>query len=122
MKWIFRGLLPAFALAVNGCTQGCDAVLKHGLGLVVLDETSGSPIASEVTVTVTEGTYTETVTIPPGGAPFVSLAAERPGTYRVEVQASGYLTWVRQSVRVTKDDCHVVPVEVIVRLVKSGRT
>jgi hypothetical protein len=122
MKWILRVLLPAFAVAANGCTQGCDANLLHGLSLVILDETTGSPIESEVTVVVSEGAYTETVTIPPGGAPFAGLAPERPGTYRVEVHASGYLTWVRQSIRVTKDDCHVVPVEVIVRLVKSGTT
>jgi len=80
------------------------------------------PFVEDVTVIATEGSYTETVSPPvlPAGPRTAALAVERPGTYRIEVQAPGYVTWVMTSVRVTKDDCHVGTVELTAQLEKAG--
>ncbi len=52
------------------------------------------------------------------GAVSMALAYERPGTYTVTVHANGYLDYERTGVVVTKDECHVIPVEVVARLSK----
>jgi hypothetical protein len=35
------------------------------------------------------------------------LAYEKPGTYEVTVQQTGYRLWTRTNVQVTRDECHV---------------
>jgi len=122
MKWILRVLLVAFVVVANGCGQVCTAILKPGIFLTIVDGATGNPIEGEVTVIVTDGSYSETVNPPffPPGARTAVLAAERPGTYRVEVQAAGYLPWVMSGVRVTRDDCHVETVALTARLTRAG--
>jgi hypothetical protein len=117
MNWILRVLLVAFVFAANACAQGCDAVLKPGIAVAITDGTTGNAILGEVTVIATEGSYSETVTPAQGLA---ALAYERPGTYRVEVHAVGYLPWVMPSVRVSRDDCHVQTVELTALLTRAG--
>ena len=121
MKWIRRVLLVTLAVAANGCGQACDAVLKAGIVLTIFDGATGNPI-EEATVIATEGSYSETVNLPssPPAPGHAVLAFERPGTYRVEVQAAGYLPWVMSSVRVSRDDCHVETVALTARLTKAG--
>ena len=121
MKWILRVLLVAFIFAANGCAQGCDAVSKPGIVLTIVDGATGNPI-EEATVIATEGSYSETVNLPssPPAPGHAVLAFERPGTYRVEVQAPGYLPWIMSSVRVTRDDCHVETVVLTAQLTRAG--
>src|SRR5688572_28112392 len=121
MKWILRVLLLALVFAANGCGQACDAILKAGIVLTIVDAATGNPI-EEATVIATEGSYSETVTLPssPPAPGHAVLANERPGTYRVEVQAPGYLPWVMQGVRVSRDECHVETVQLTARLTKAG--
>jgi hypothetical protein len=119
--WILRVLPIALAVAANGCGQACDAVLKAGIVLTIVDGATGNPI-EEATVIATEGSYSETVSLPssPPAPGHAVLAFERSGTYRVEVQAVGYLPWVMSSVRVSRDDCHVETVALTARLTKAG--
>ena len=42
---------------------------------------------------------------------------EAPGTYLVTVEKPGYVTWVRDGVRVEEGTCHVVPVRLEATLV-----
>jgi len=121
MKWIRRVLLVTLAVAANGCGQACDAVLKAGIVLTIVDGATGNPI-EEATVIATDGSYSEAVNLPssPPAPGHAVLAFERPGTYRVEVQAAGYLPWVMSSVRVSRDDCHVETVALTARLTKAG--
>jgi hypothetical protein len=72
-----------------------------------------------MTIIATEGSYTETIN-PPAGAGSAGLAHERPGTYRVEIQAAGYETWVRTNVKVVRNDCHVETVLLTAELEPSG--
>jgi hypothetical protein len=120
MKWLMRLLLLAFVVAANAC--GCDAIRVPGINVTVVDKATGNPLAGEVTVTATEGSYTETINpaAVPAGPRLASLAYERPGTYRVEVQAPGYVTWVATNVRVTHDGCHVETVMLTAELEPSG--
>jgi hypothetical protein len=117
MKWILRVLLVALVLAANGCAQGCDAILKTGILVTIVDGATGQPIVEEVTVIATEGSYSQTVMAVQGVA---ALAHERPGTYRVEVQAAGYQPWVMPSVGVTRDGCHVETVQLTALLTRTG--
>jgi hypothetical protein len=90
--------------------------------LTVVDAATGSALEVDAAVIVTEGQFTETITIQafPAAPQRGGFAYERPGTYRIEVQAPGYVTRVMPSVRVTKDDCHVETVELTARLEKAG--
>ena len=122
MKWILRVLLLALVVVANGCGRVCDASQKAGIVVTIVDGATGNPIEGEVTVIATEGSYFETVNPPyfPPGARTAALASERSGTYRVEVQAAGYLPWVMSGVRVSRDDCHVETVALTARLTKAG--
>jgi hypothetical protein len=121
MKWIPRVLLVGFVFAANGCGQACTAILKAGIVLTIVDGATGNPI-EEATVIATDGSYSETVSLPsiPPAPGHAVLANERSGTYRVEVQAPGYLPWVMSGVRVSRDDCHVETVALTARLTRAS--
>jgi hypothetical protein len=108
-------------LVGNACAEACDATRVAGIRITVVDGATGSPFAGAVTIIATEGSYTETIN-PPAGAGFAGLAHERPGIYRVEVQAPGYVTWVATNVRVNRNDCHVETVLLTAELEPSGAT
>ena len=122
MKWILRVLLVGFVAAANGCGKACDLALKPGIFLTIVDGATGNPIEGEVTVIATEGSYSETVSPPafPPAPRTAALAFERSGTYRVEVQAAGYLPWVMSGVRVSRGDCSVETVALTARLTRAG--
>ncbi len=109
-------LVSTLAVAATGC--GCDAILKLGIVVTIIDGATGNPFYGDVTVTATEGSYTDTASPPahPPNPRIVALVPERRGTYRVEVQAPGYVTWVATNVRVIHDGCHVVTVELTAEL------
>lgn len=122
MKLLIRLLFLALVVGANACGKVCDAILLPGLNITVVDGATGTPFAGDVTVIATEGSYTETINPPalPAGPRLASLAYERPGTYRIEVQAPGYVTWVATNVRVTHDGCHVETVELTAELEPAG--
>jgi hypothetical protein len=108
---------------LSACPGGdCTAILLPGIRVTIVDGTTGNPFAGDVTVTVIDGSYTETDSPPPlpAGPRVSSLAGERPGTYRVEVRAPGYVTWVRTNVRVRSGYCHVATVNLTAELEPSG--
>lgn len=120
---LFVAVLMA-TLAANAC-EVCTSELRAGISVTIVDGTTGGPLLEEhVTVTATEGTYTETVHPPilPGSPRTAGLVHERTGTYRVEVEATGYATWVASEVRVseTDDGCHVETVGLTARLEKEA--
>ncbi len=100
-------------IAAVACGGVCTTELRPGIR-VLLD--AG---LTNVTVTATEGSFTETVNVAPGAA-FALLVLERSGTYQVEVTAAGHTPWIVSNVRVEEDDCHVIPVELTPELVPVG--
>jgi hypothetical protein len=125
MELLLRLLLLACVVTASACGEACDLVLKAGIVVNLIDGATGNPLPGDATVTATEGSYTETVNPPAPPAPtagsrIVFLANERPGTYRVEVQAPGYVTWIATNVRVTHDGCHVETVQLTAELQPAG--
>ena len=108
-RWGRWGSLAALVLALAPGTGAAQTVTGTIRGLVVdpdggvvqkaavliVDEATGLPRASE---TGTRGTFE---------APNL-----QPGSYRIELVATGYLPWSRDNVVVTADRCHVTPVSV----------
>ena len=97
-------LLSLSLVATAACGGDCTTILVPGIVVFLNDD------LSNVTVTATEGSFTETVNVNPG-ASTASLVYERAGTYHVEVTAPGYAPWTMSNVRVEEDDCHVITVE-----------
>jgi hypothetical protein len=122
MKRLLGVSLLTIGSVLTACGGDCTAILLPGIRVTIVDGATGNPFAGDVTVTVTDGSYTETVSPAPVPAgPRVShLAGERPGIYRVEVQAPGYVTWVKTNVRVNQGDCHVETVDLTAELEPSG--
>ncbi len=123
---IGRHLLAALFLLTSGCDvlgpqdYTCDPFPPSPALLVsVLDSISGELLlASQVTVTVTDGAFSE---IKGGGnregpAQFW-MAMERPGIYRVDAHADGYQDWTSPGfISVTSDECGIQSRGVNIRL------
>ena len=75
---------------------------------------------TRVRILVRDGTYEDvrTIRLQEWIGP-LDFAGERAGSYDLEVRASGYQTWRRNGVRVTKGRCHVGTVVLQVRLVPT---
>jgi len=92
---------------------------RAGIVVEASDSVTGVPITRGYTIVVADGTYRETIVIPPEGPPPDPAAArEREGTYTVTVQTDGYTEWSRMGVRVDEEgECHHVrTVTVVARL------
>jgi hypothetical protein len=72
------------------------------------------PLAAGARGSVRDGTFLDSL------RPFTSVslqgAGERPGTYTVTIVHPGYADWLLADVRVHRDVCHVVTVNLQARL------
>lgn len=107
-------LWPILFLALSGCDvlgigQACSDIGVPAIAVAVEDSATGGSATADgdITVTASDGDFEESAQLPSNAGPSeqVFLVFERPGTYRVEVQASGYRLWVAEAVRVTEDRC-----------------
>lgn len=126
MRVIRHAAATLAALFTVGCYTGgspasliCTDVYLYGLTVEVRDAGTLAPIADGATLTITEGSYVETVTDAWDGTSFAA-AGERPGTYEVRVTKDGYQPWVRSGVLITGDECHVTPRNLEARLEPVG--
>lgn len=108
-------LLLTCLLALTGCGSSdgvlCGDHVERGIVVAVYDAQTHAPIAKDAVGTIEDGSYMETLT-PAGGdsqGNLISIggAFERPGTYTVRIEKSGYQTWEKKNVRVTKGVCNV---------------
>ena len=117
MRHLSRFAALGLALLIGGCKSplvACNLNLVYGLIIVVTDSSSEALLGGvETTVEVRDGAYVDTLSL--FGNEY-SGAGERPGTYSVTVQRSGYRVWRRDGIRVREDECHVIPVRVNARL------
>lgn len=102
----------------------CTAVAYAGIYITLQDRFDDSPPPFKgVWARAVQGTYrdstTEVFVNAETGIRSVALVYERKGTYDVTVHADGYTDFSQNSVLVTADECHVVPVEITARLVKQ---
>jgi hypothetical protein len=111
-------LLPILLLGVvppaTSC-HGCDSILIPGIAVTVLDSISSQRLVVDgVSVVAIDRALADTGRVSPDGR--FRVLAERPGVYRVQVTAPGYLTWVREGVRVERGDCSDRTVELTARM------
>ena len=81
----------------------------------VKNSVTNTGTASGASLVVREGAYKDSVAFPDARPDLNDLnlnaAGERVGTYEVAVSKPGYATWIKSSVRVTKNECHVNTVQ-----------
>ena len=111
------------ALLLAACTDrsdtavACTTNVVFGVDVHVLDAVDRRSLGG-ASLTLLDGNYLETMQeLDPVFAPGrYAGAAERAGTYRLEVELNGYLSQVIEGIEVTADLCHVIPVTVEVEL------
>lgn len=121
-------MASVMAASVAGCSRShedsaepapgilCTANLRFVPGIVVevRDMLTNDPIASNAVGTLQDGAYDETMQPykAPQDSALLSLqgAIERPGTYDVLVQKSGYRDWSMHHVTVLSGPCDVLTV------------
>ncbi len=110
-------LASAGVLAACGSPTGtvCTEVAVAGLNVQVRDSISGLSLAGGSSVTAQDGAYIETLAYFSAADSFFG-AVERAGSYTVEVTHPGYKPWERSNVGVAAATCHVIPVQLLVRL------
>lgn len=136
-RWMYRalaGCLTALAFACRSSSTDqdgaerndvvCTADFRYGLNVTVLDATTGAAVPRPILIIATEGTYADTsqIALSTGSAPAFAawpLLGERAGKYSVRVRATGYQEWRQDDVVITRDVCHVIPVALTARLVRS---
>jgi len=119
MRLAFLVLLTVAPLAtLLGCSDSslginCTDEARPAILVTVRDSITNVPV-SGARVIARSATIADTAQgLPDGTYP---LAYERPGTYQVTVERSGYRLWTRANVRVTRDECHVQTVSLMALL------
>jgi len=124
----FRRLLGvgSVVLGVAGCESPADPVIcttiaVQAITLTVVDGTSGQRLC-DATVTVVDGSFSQVLPPFPGSAPDCTYSGptERAGTYEVRVSRAGYQPATASPVRVSADECHVIPVRLTVTLNRTS--
>ncbi|MGH7638748.1 MAG: carboxypeptidase-like regulatory domain-containing protein, partial [Gemmatimonadaceae bacterium] len=84
----------------------CTDILVPGIVVDVRDSISDAYVGPQARIAATSGGYLNVVVTQDDDGPY-ALAHERPGTYTVTVDKTGYTQWRRAGVHVTADECHV---------------
>jgi hypothetical protein len=117
-KLIVPGLLGVSLVACGGPTEPvvCTAIAVDAIVVTVLDGVSGRRIC-DATVTAIDGSFTQDLRpFPAGSECTYSGPTERAGLYEIRVTRSGYAPVTVTNVRVSADECHVIPQRVTVSL------
>jgi hypothetical protein len=83
----------------------CTTEFRYGVTAQVTDASTGAAVTN-ATLTLIEGSYTETMQFLPPGT-YVG-AGEREGTYTLVAEAPGYQTQTITGIDVDADECHVI--------------
>lgn len=97
----------------------CTAEFVHGLRVEVRDAVTGAAAGSGATVRASATGFTESLQPLPEQDGEVSRfhgVGERPGVYTVSVVRPGYEPWSASGVTIGHDECHVIPVNLVVEL------
>ena len=109
-----KSVVGCYSILISalGCSASlspvCTQEARPAVAVYVKDSVTNAGTASGASLVVREGSYEDSVAAPVGmdNSP-LGAAVERAGTYQVTVTKTGYATWVKSNVRVTKDLCHV---------------
>jgi hypothetical protein len=111
-------LIPILTLAASAACSNdpivCTAQFVPAVVVEVRDSMTEDALAAGARGSVRDGTFLDSL------RPFTSAslqgAGERPGTYTVTIVHPGYADWLLADVRVHRDVCHVVTVNLQARL------
>lgn len=115
-------------VALIGCDDkptdpiACTAIAVDALVVTVVDASSGERIC-DAKVVAADGAFSEELRR--FGSPqecTYSGPTERAGLYEVRATRAGYEPARTTSFRVTRDECHVIPVRVIVQMQRATST
>lgn len=101
----------------------CTTEFRPALAISLADSLTGAtgPFSNVVLLAV-DGAYRDSLVIATIGPMPTNnqygIAGEHAGTFVVTVRATGYQTWIKTGVVVTKDECHVRTVELAARLAR----
>jgi hypothetical protein len=122
---LFASIAAAAFLGLAGCEKPteprvCTAVAVDALVVTVIDASSGQRICDAKVVAI-DGSFSEDLR-PFGSGQDCTYSGptERAGVYAVRATKAGYETSTTNDVRVTRDECHVIPVMVTIQLRKSA--
>jgi hypothetical protein len=118
-------LAAAAFLGLAGCEKPteprvCTAIAVDALVVTLVDASSGQRIC-DAKVTAIDGSFSEDLR-PFGSGQDCTYSGptERAGVYEIRATRTGYEPGTMKDVRVTRDECHVIPVMVSIQLRKSG--
>ena len=104
---------------VNSEDLACTTEVLSGLNISIVDSSTQNAAACGVTVTATEGDYSESVDNTDVGcddSALISMLDERPGFYTLTFEKPGYQTYQIDDVGIGQDLCHVLPRQLEVEL------
>lgn len=114
-----RHLLPLIVLLSVGCSDDasiiCTTEARFGVNVTAKDAVTGQLIPAGVRGALRDGNYLDSLQVftdIEGRIHSLAGAVERPGTYRVDLVATGYQPWTVSNVVVTAGRCHVTAVTV----------
>jgi hypothetical protein len=117
--------LAVACLALSGCGKPtdpivCTAIAVDALVVTVVDASSGQRICDAKVVAV-DGSFSEELRAF-GSAQDCTYSGptERAGLYEVLATRAGYEPARTTATRVTRDECHVVPVRMMLQMQRSG--
>lgn len=118
-----RTLFSAMLVVIlTGCNvfgpKSCTTVAPPAIAVSVEHAETGEPI-DDALVIARDGFFADSARteVVPGRPHTVALATERPGTYTVLVEKTGFLDWIREDVTATDGGCHVNTVELHAHMV-----
>jgi len=94
----------------------CTAIAVSSLNVTVRDTATGAPVCDVRVTAVHAGT---TYTLRQTGDCRYAGPEERDGVFEVRAEKAGYIPASFINVRVTKDECHVIPVQLTIDLPRS---
>ena len=89
----------------------------YGISATVTDAATGASITPGSYLVVREGGYVDSAS---AMGDFLAAAGERAGTYAITIGRPGYSSFSQSGVRVTRNECHVNPVQLEARLVRAN--
>ncbi len=120
---IERWVALSVFIAILGAT-GCSGDPVYGLAVTVQNAATGAPITDTAAVVIKDGAYVESYNslgaagLPTSGT--IHAASERAGTYSITIRKTAFAPYDTAGIVVTKNACHVIPVQVLAKLSPLG--